>query len=448
MESTLQQVMVDFQGDGVGEGELSWGQKEYWSTAVAEKTWGPLGGIKPLPAGTTVEQIADELRYLMSRYPPLRTRLRFEADGRPRQIVHGSGQIALEVVDAGESDPQATADAVDERFRRTDLDFTAEWPIRMAVVCRDGQPTHMVVLSSHLALDAAGAMVMMEEVAARRSTPAPVMQPLAQVAWQQSAAGRRQNASALRYWESVLRTVEPRTTVARYDSKLPRYWHGRFTSPTLLRALNATAERSGLGTSTVLLTVFAVALNRITGANPVVVRTIVSNRFRPGLSEVVCILTQSGLCVLDVADVPFDEALQRVRRSEFSALKHAYFDPEDLSRLRDRISRERGVDLDIAFHYNDRRTSAGPQDDQPQRDQPQGDRPDAAPRQLPDARGLPGTFEWVLGRDAPAYQPLFVHIDDTAEAIQITLHIDTRSFSREDAEALMRGMEELATDSV
>jgi hypothetical protein len=293
-----------------------------------------------------------------------------------------------------------------------------------------------VVLSSHLALDAAGAMVMMEEVAARRSTPVPAMQPLAQVAWQQSAAGRRQNASALRYWESVLRAVEPRAAVARYDSKLPRYWHGRFTSRALLRAVNAGAERSGTGTSTVLLTVFAVALNRITGANPVVVRTIVSNRFRPGLSEVVCILTQSGLCVLDVADIPFDEALQRVRRSEFSALKHAYFDPEDLSRLRDRISRERGVDLDIAFHYNDRRSSAGPQSAPA----------DVAPRQSL-APGLPGTFEWVLGRDAPAFQPLFVHIDDTADAIQITLHIDTRSFSREDAEALMRSMEQLATDS-
>jgi hypothetical protein len=49
-----------------------------------------------------------------------------------------------------------------------------------------------------------------------------------------------------------------------------------------------------------------------------------------------------------------------LRRAETISYKHAYFDCEDMSELTTRISRERGVDLDIAFHCNDRRTQVPP----------------------------------------------------------------------------------------
>lgn len=430
MISAPEQIMVAFEGEGAGEGELAWGQSENWSAIVSQKTWIPLGGVKPLPAGTTVEDIADELRYLMSRYQPMRTRLRFDAQGRPTQVVYGSGEVPLEIVDAGDAHPGEVAEAVCDRYRSTDLDFAKEWPIRMAVVHQRGQLTHMAVLVSHFVTDAAGAVVMMTEVAARENAPAPAMQPLAQASWQQSPAGRRQNDASLRYWEGILRTIDPRRFNEPPDQNQPRYWQAEFNSPAMLPAVRAIAERSGLESSTILLAVFAVALNEITGINPVVVRPMVSNRFRPGLANVVCTLAQAGLCVLDVADASFDEALQRVQRSVMNAYKHAYFDHADMVDLRARIARERGTDLDTACYFNDRRGAS--------RQQETG--PVLTPRQIRDA--LPRTtFEWILGQDSPSFEPLFVHIDDVPDTIQVTIYLDTRSVSLADGEALVRGME-------
>src|SRR5688572_14915291 len=121
-------IVVPFEGEGSGVGELSWGQYEIWSAMVRLKSWMPLGGIKPLPAGTTVAEIAEELRYLMSRYQSMRTRLRFDAEGRPSQVVSSSGKITLEVYDAGDNDPEKVAVALAERYQETPLDIATEWP--------------------------------------------------------------------------------------------------------------------------------------------------------------------------------------------------------------------------------------------------------------------------------------------------------------------------------
>ena len=455
MSRAVEQRSVAFTGDGAGEGELSWGQKENWATIQAGMnvtgTWLPLGGVKPLPPGTSIEEIADELRFLLSRYQPLRTLVRSDAAGRPVQVVHGSGEIILEVVDAGDADPGEVAEEVCERYRTTRLDFTAEWPLRMGVIRSRGELTHMAVLMSHFATDAAGAAVMLTEVVTRPSAPVAGMQPLAQAAWQQSPAGQRQNAAALRYWEEILRTIDPR----RFDDRRvdqqrvdqqrakhqqsahqPRYWHGEFTSPALPPAVRAIARDTGLGASTVFLALFAVALSEVTGITPTVVRPIVGNRFRPGLAEVVCTVAQAGVCVLDVAGVSFDEALRRAQRSVNSAYKYAYFDHEDMVALKARIALERGVDPDIRCFINDRHMPDGPQETGP-----------IPTLELIRDAATPSEFRWITGQDSPSFEQLFVHVDDAPDAAEISLHLDSRSVSLADAEALARAMEATATAS-
>jgi hypothetical protein len=425
------QIMVDFAGDGTGEGELSWGQQENWVRVVRERNWLPLGGPFRLPAGTTVDDVADQLRYIMSRYQSLRTKLRVDADGRAVQVVHGSGEIPLEIVDAGDADPDEVADAMCDRFRRTELDFTTEWPLRMGLVRKGGRPTHMCTMISHVAADAAGIFILMGELATRHTAPVTGMAPLDQAAWQRSPAGRRQNDAAMRYWDGVFRSIEPQRFRQRTEDG-PRYWHGEFTSSVLLPAVRAIAAASGLGTSTVFLTVFAQALGQVTGINPVVVRPIVGNRFRPGLGGVVCTVAQAGVCVLDVAGAPFDEALRRVRRAVINAYKYAYFDHTDLVALRARVSAERGAHIDTACFLNDRHGVLGQQETK-------------TPQQIPD-NAPPDTFRWVHGQDDAPFEPLFVEIDDLPDdAILVTLHLDTRSVSLADAEALAHGMAAIAT---
>ncbi|MEV4510209.1 condensation domain-containing protein [Dactylosporangium sp. NPDC049525] len=429
-----EQVVVRFEGDGAGEGPLSWGQTENWLAIQRQQTWLPLGGALPLPAGSTVAGVADELRYLLSRFPSLRTRLRLADGAPPTQVVAGSGEITLEVYDAGDRDAGAVAREVHEHYRDTDLDFTAEWPIRMAAVRKGGELTHLVALLSHFAVDATGATVMLAGVSTRDTTPMTGQQPLEQAAWQRSPAGVRHNAAALRYWEGILRTLGPCRFTAPVVHTSPRYWQGEFISPDLHSAVRAIVRRTGVDSSTVLVALYAAALGEVSGIDPVAIRPTVSNRFRAGLADVVCTLVQAGLLMLHVAGTPFDELLERTRRVTLSAYKYAYFDPDAVAELLDRVGRERGTAVEIGCFYNDRR---GPNREQDL------ETPEHAPEHAPEGSGL----RWVSKQDAPAVEPLFVHVDDAPGTMRLTIQLDADYLSPADGEGVLRAMERIAVDA-
>ncbi|WP_433060698.1 condensation domain-containing protein [Dactylosporangium sp. CS-033363] len=415
MPAAPERVSVEFEGESGGEGPLSWGQLENWSAIVKQGTWLPLGGVKPLPPGTTIDEVKGELRYLMSRYEPMRTLITHEGDA-PVQVVHRSGAIDLEVVDAGEHDPAHVAEDLCEAWRAKMLDFTTEWPLKMAVVTHHGELTHMAVLISHLVTDAAGAMTMLREVAARTGTPVDGLQPLAQAHWQASPAGQRHNAAAQRYWQNILDTVPRERFPKPATTTKPRYWHGEFTSPTLGLAARHWAASTGLDSSTVLLAAFAGALHRVFGADPVLIRPMVSNRFRPGLANVVCTLAQAGLLSLPADSADFAELLGRARRVTTAAYKYAYFHHTGVQRIID------AHDVEIGCYFNDRR---GPSRDEPIE---------------------PGesAFRWVTAQDAPTFEPLFVHVDDVPGTLRLSLYLDADHVAPDDAERIMREMEHLA----
>jgi hypothetical protein len=139
-------LIVRFDGDGSGTAELSWGQKEIWSVMAATDSSLPMGGVRALSPGQTVAGAADRLRFIMGRHQSLRTRLRFGPAGQIEQVVHASGEIELEVADAGDSDPGEVAAAVAARYKARKFDLEGEWPIRMAVVTHRGAATHIPVL--------------------------------------------------------------------------------------------------------------------------------------------------------------------------------------------------------------------------------------------------------------------------------------------------------------
>jgi hypothetical protein len=50
-------VLVPFTADGAAGHRvcpMSWGQKEIWLAMINQRNWLPMGGTKPLPAGTTL----------------------------------------------------------------------------------------------------------------------------------------------------------------------------------------------------------------------------------------------------------------------------------------------------------------------------------------------------------------------------------------------------------
>ncbi|MFD0567690.1 condensation domain-containing protein [Kitasatospora saccharophila] len=388
MTGPAERIEVPFAGDGSGVGELSWGMWEIWHAMVAQRSSLPIGGTAALPADRTVESVAAELRYLMGRFPSMRTRLRFGPDGHPTQELFASGRIGLELYDApAGTDPGGLAAQVELAYRERPFDHAGEWPVRMAVVRAGGRPTHLVSIMNHLVSDAAGGAIMLREVRERADGPVAGLQQLEQAAWQGSAAGQQQNARALRHWERILRTVPARRFAPSTDPREPRHWTGEFRSAALPLALPVVAARTGGDPRAVLLAVYALALRRIGAAEPVVLRPVVSNRFRSALGGAVCMAAQAGIAVLDTGDGGVPAAVAAARGATLAAYKHAYFHPERLNELIARISAERGEDLDVQCFFNDRST-----------------RPAAAPTDPPPPRppyGPPGPAAPSAGSGAP-----------------------------------------------
>lgn len=428
--STL--ISVAFAGEGAGEDVLSWGQREIWQALVEQDTWMPIGGANALPPGTTVHDMQEQLRYLMSRYQSMRTRLRFGPDGMPRQVVHDQGEIALEVVDVGEDDPAEVAAAVRLRYERTDLDFAEEWPVRMAVICQDGAATHLVAIMSHFVMDGRGAQVMLEEGSRRETAQVVGMQALEQVRWQSSPAGQRQSAAALRYWETMLRSIPPRRFAGDGDLRDPRYWRGELTSAALPLAVRAIAGRTRADATQVMLAVYAVAMAKVCGVDPVAARLVSSNRFRPGLAEVVGPVSQTALWSVEVAGVPFDDLIGKVQRAALVAYKHGYYDRSRLEGITAEVALERGPEFDLNCFYNDRRAPV------------QGGAVDPALV----LEALPRTvFEWTIQRDE-VYPRLFLNVDDAGpDTVRLHIEIDTAHVPPEVGEGLLRCMEQVAVEA-
>ncbi|NUS11950.1 MAG: hypothetical protein HOY69_11205, partial [Streptomyces sp.] len=436
-----EQVAVDFAGEGEGEDEMSWGMWEIWGAMVRQESALPIGGRAALEPGATVAALAEELRYLMGRFPSMRTRLRFDAAGRPRQRLSAAGRITLEVYDAApDADAEEVAAAVEAHYRRTPFDYAEEWPVRMGAVRQHGRPVHLVTVMHHLVTDGLGGVVMLREVRARETAPVTGMQQLEQARWQHSPAGRRQSARTLRFFENVLRAVPARQLPGPTDPRTPRHWVAEFRSPAIAAALPAIAARTGAGAPAVLLALFALGLHRAAGVDPVVVRPVVNNRFRPALSDVVCMVAQSGVCSLDIGGAGTAEIVERAARAAVSAWKYAYYDPEELDALIDRISGERGHDVTVGTYFNDRSTHVPP---------PEGARRPTAGELAEELRAArkDTVFAWTMWEDTSS-ERFFVHVDDAPDGgLAFEIRIDTHYVSPSQAEAFARAMEDAAVEA-
>jgi hypothetical protein len=288
-------------------------------------------------------------------------------------------------------------------------------------------------------VDGGGVEALIADLAAmdagRGHATAPVrgMPPLEQARRQRSPAGRRQNEVTLRYWEQVLRDVPARQfpPVAEGDRGQPRYRDAEFASPAMYLAVHALTARTGLDTSAVLLAAVSVALARVTGVNPILLRLVVSNRFRPGFAESVSTVSHPGVCAVDVAGISFEQAVLRAWQGGLAAYKNAYYDPIGRDELIARIAAERGP-VDLGCYLNDRRA--------PAQREPTGPVPTAADIEAARPRSR---MRWRQRTVDPASDALFVHINDSPDAVDLRVSVDTHCLSAAVVEAFLRELDEL-----
>lgn len=431
-------IMVPFAGEGAGEEGLTWGQQHIWGAIQALGSTMNMIAVRELEPGAQPDEFVGELGYYLGRFQAMRTVLRMVPGGLPRQIVVESGESPLEIVDipAG-ADPAEAAATVAAQEDDREFDYTADFPIRMILIRHEGRLTHLVTTLSHFASDGAGGFAMYRDYVERdvpggRSSVPPAMQPLDMARKQATPFAKLQSETALRYWEDRLRSIPARRFRVPVDHGGPRFWKLKVDSPSTLLAVRAVAHRLGTDASTALLALYSVALARRTGNNPTVAQMLVSNRFRPGLADMVSNISQAGLFVVDVADTSVDEAVRRTGRAVARTYKNAYFDLAAQHELIARVNRERGEEVELSNYYNDRPS------------QYQSGEPGLMPTvaEIEAARGRTAPPEWTELDNFN--ERLMVTIDDMPDTIVLLVYADTHYVPREEMAALAGEIESLA----
>jgi hypothetical protein len=359
----VERVPVPFTGETAGEEDLTWGQAHMLLSMLQIGRSLSMSAVRPLVDGVTVADIAAEVAFYLTRFEAMRTRVRFDPDGGIRQVVARSGTATVDIVAAADdADPAQVAEAVVAEHDRVPFDYVTEWPLRAALVRHRGRLTHFVLTIAHHVADGPAGLVMYHDwtrrdlVTGRPTAPLGGIGPLELARRQRETAHRRQSDAALRHWENLLRTVPPRR-FPEPTAAVPtqRHWMMAYESPAAFLALQVLTDRTGGDPAAALLATFAVALARATGSHPVVLQSLVGNRFRPGFADIVSPLTQTALCVIDVADCSFADAVRAARARSTVAYKHAYFDRRALTELVTRVNGERGEEIDTGVIFNDRR---------------------------------------------------------------------------------------------
>ncbi|MFB9178061.1 condensation domain-containing protein [Dactylosporangium sucinum] len=418
-------MLVGFDGEGAGAGELTWAQLGIWQTMVRTGLSMNIGGVVAVPPGTTPDEMARLLRYLVSRHPALRTRLRLRPDARPEQVVSAAGEVPLDIVD------DESPDELLRRYESAPFDHEHEWPVRMGVVCRDGAVTHVVIAYCHLAVDGFGIdalvrdMPNMDPATGEPTAPPPGLTPLDMAQRQRTPSDLRQSQKSLRYWERLLRSIPTDRFGGLGEPQEPRYREFVLRSPALHNAVRTVADRTGVGSGYVLLAAYAVALARLTGSPTSVAQLVVNNRFRPGFADAVSQSTQLGLCVIDVPDPAgdLDEVVVRGFNAATNAFMHGYYDPLAHNDLLARVAADRG-EVDIAVIVNDRS------------------------RFPAEVSATPGPTETRWGEQADALDAgLNISFDSTDDAVEVTVRADTHRLSPKSIESLAREIEAVTLEA-
>lgn len=453
LEQTVREdVPVPFDDLNGDTGPLTWGQQGIWRDMEESGLSICLSAVHALPEGTTAEDRAAHLAGLVTRQPALRVRFSTDAEGNSCQVVPPSGDASLEVfrIPDDADDDVALKYAVEVMHLRRDapLDPFRDPLLRLSLVSRDGVLLYEACTVSHLVADGV-AFARIFNALGPQSTPdgAEVPGPnptglLDLARRERTEPLRRVSDRAMRYWEKKLRSAPPLTfgpPTHPEGRQGRRYWHGRFSSPAAYLATLAIAGRTGTDTSSVLHAIIATAIARATGVNPLTTKINVSNRFRPGFAGILGPVNQNGVVTIDAADASVDEVVARTRKALLAAGVFGYYDPQQLGEVTARVGTERGQPTRISCLINDARVA---------RLGPAIDEAALAPVSMEQIKDKLGESFLVWdGALDNFHDQAWISVLDYPETVWLQVIIDMACFTEAEAEAAMRGVEEVAVEA-
>jgi hypothetical protein len=450
--SPPEQRLVRFHGSRGVVAELTWAQRSIWDLHhmySPDHHYFNFGRLIAAPDGTTVAAVERSVRCLVERYETFRTTVHLGPDGRPRQHVAESGELPLQVYEAGDDAAVAANELIFQYKGHSFRDD--EWPVRVGVVTRRGSPVYVVFMASHLAVDrwgmdnacAAYLRLLAGDGDAGPAGPdagagapeAALRQPADQAAVEASPSGQRMASRAVEYWRRTLLTVPHTMFPVRLAADHARLSSaGELTSSAVGLAADALAAKVGGSSSGVILAATVGLLGIRTGNTTVALRLFASNRYGPQAQAMVATCVQPVLFSVDLRDVTFRELIARSWESAVLAYRHARYPSNVIDQLIDEVSIERGAAIDLLSHFNDM-TDAGPAADRS---------PDTREilAALPDSRFR---HRGVLG----AHQKFLLQIGgQRGGRLRVTVIADPRCLSRDDVRTLVCGVETLLVEAV
>lgn len=328
---------VTFRGVRAATGPATWSQRSIWQWLTACPTRGNtnISWSIDLPGTTGVAGALAGLRRLTERHECLRTTV--DADGQ--QVIRRSA-LPVPVWDLTGLPPHwhdRLSITLAYELGLAPLD-PAEFPVRYGVVRHNGG-FRALVAGSRFALDGSGYDVLRTELAALAAGGEPEgwdvpWQPLDQAAFEASAAGRRLNDAAQRYWRDSLRAlpdadVPPGTAMPGAR----KHWSAKLISP----AAAAAVDRYPMA-SAVLLAATADVVWRRFGLRHGGMKMIVSNRLTPRERNGLYCVGQDGLIVLDTAASSFDALVRRAGQAALRACRFSRYDPDELAATQDGLT--------------------------------------------------------------------------------------------------------------
>ncbi|MFF4342508.1 condensation domain-containing protein [Kitasatospora sp. NPDC001540] len=293
----------------------------------------------------------DALRTLAERHAALRTVFPGAGGDRLPETQHQlqEGEFAVTLI---ELDPDEDAAARAEAFcwdaRCHPFDLTADFPLRLALLTRDGRPVLLGVVVSHAQLDGVATGLLFKEwttLASGGELPPPAGPTPIEVAEQErSASGRRRGRAALRHWERIL-AEEPSAVFAddRVHSADNLLHTLAIRTPSGAAALERAVRRTNSSKSAVLTACYAALAAHRAARSTVVMAALSANRHRAVLAEHVGTLAQDALLVLDTDCPDLDTLIGRTQAQALSGYWHATFETEQLWKILDDSSLRRGA---------------------------------------------------------------------------------------------------------
>jgi condensation domain-containing protein len=352
-------MRVKFSGTRSGSGPVTLGQLNVLLWAEDQTVFGAVQcQTLHVPPGRSLDDVMRAVGALMSRHESLRTLFPAGTAGEWVQQVEASGELLVEVHEAGDR-LDATEALVKQRLA-TPFALDREWPIRAAVITSGGAPAWVLLVLNHMAADFASLSIIARDfrrlirISTSQAPEPEILQPLDQARLEMAPTARCRAEAAVRYWETTLRGTPqcmlavPACRPADGGSRM-----ATLRSRAAALALARVADRTHASQSVVILAAVATLLGLRTVNDRCQITALCANRFAGTSRDYVGTIAQDALIAVDLTAETFDGIIQATRTAALTAYYYSQYDAQSLWHMIDRVSEDRGTEFHRDCVLND-----------------------------------------------------------------------------------------------